>query len=153
MNTHPFDELSAYVDGALSPEDATEIAVHLAECAHCREVVGDLLAVRDVIQSVPAPSPHPAILPRTLARLERRRWRAAVLRRRWIAVFSAAAAIAILLQLPLFPSPGTDRRSGAAYFRQHAELTLTHPMVDVTLASYLSSPLPYSPIDEPAGAR
>jgi len=153
VNTHPFDELSAYVDGALSPEDATEIAVHLAECAHCREVVGDLLTVRDVIRSVSTPSPHPAILPRTLARLERTRWRAAAMRHWWIAVLTAAAAVALLLQLPFFPSPGTDRRSGAAYFREHAELTLTHPMVDVTLASYLSSPLPYGPIDEPAGAR
>jgi hypothetical protein len=79
-----------------------------------------------------------------------------VIRRRWIAVISTAvtaAAIGLLLQVPVSPTPAADRASSATYFQSHAELTLTHPMTDVTLASYLSSPLPYDSLEEPSGVR
>lgn len=33
---HLTDQLSAYLDGILTPEDAAAVASHLAECAECR---------------------------------------------------------------------------------------------------------------------
>ena len=44
--THEWtDRLSEYHDGCLSPEDATAVEAHLAECAECAEVLDGLRAV------------------------------------------------------------------------------------------------------------
>jgi hypothetical protein len=73
-----------------------------------------------------------------------------VLVRRWIAAVSVAGLIGLVLQLPVWPAP-TAHHTGAKYFREHAQWTLTHPMTDVTLATYLSSPLPYEHVEDLTG--
>jgi hypothetical protein len=42
--THPIDKelVMAYLDGELTPEQASRIAIHLEQCAECREVAADL---------------------------------------------------------------------------------------------------------------
>jgi hypothetical protein len=54
----------------------------------------------------------------------------------------AAAAAAVILLWPLAPGPSAAH-NGTRYFRRHAEMTQTLPIPDVSLASYLSTPLPY----------
>jgi anti-sigma factor RsiW len=146
MAGHPADALSAYVDGTLTPPEAAEIAAHLAECDHCRAVVDDLLTVRSLLRSLPAPAPHPSLLPRTLARLRDRRRQPRSLG--WgLALVLGAAVAALVLQWPMMPTPGRGAPSSAWYFQRQAEMALTHPMTDVTLTSYLSSSLPYDPAE------
>lgn len=140
MDAHPAEHLTAYADGALTPEEAAEIAAHLASCASCREMLDDLVAVRELLRSIPDPLPHPAALPRTLARLQRRRiprWLAG-----WAVIGAVAAAALLLLQVRVLP-PLHDPGTSAWYFQQHARLSSTQPMADLTLSSYLSSGLPY----------
>src|SRR5438552_2777524 len=75
---HLTDQLSAYLDGTLTPEDAAAVASHLAECAECRGTLDDLQAVRNLLHTVPSRAPHPSLLPRTLAGrcgASSRRWR------------------------------------------------------------------------------
>lgn len=139
---HLTDQLTAYLDGTLTPEDAAAVAAHLAECAECRGTLDDLQAVRNLLHSVSDRAPHPSLLPRTLARIGAATRRSAV--PRWIATLAAAAAaVALLLQIRLLPSPHPDRAAGIGYFQQHAEFAVLHPMADLALASYLGSTLPY----------
>lgn len=109
MRSHPSDQLSAYVDGELTLEEASEIAAHLAECAHCREVVSDLRTVPMLLCSLPEPSPAPSFLLRTRARLEATHARKPGLPRWLIAGAVAAAAAALLVLLPLSPPAGGAR--------------------------------------------
>lgn len=153
MPGHPSDQLTAYADGTLAPEDAAEIAAHLAECAHCHDVLDDLLAVRTLLRALPEHAPHPALLPRTLARLDARRSERFLLPRWAVALAIGVASVALALQLRILPTQ-QDPYGGAWYFQTHAQLAATHPMADVTLTSYLSSVLPYEPFQvtpEPPG--
>jgi len=47
MNTHPVtsEDVMAYLDGELSPKDAAEMAVHLAQCRACQDTAADLQSV------------------------------------------------------------------------------------------------------------
>jgi len=144
---HLTDQLSAYLDGTLTPEEAAAVASHLAECAECRGTLDDLQAVRNLLRVVPDRAPHPSLLPRTLARVGAAPHRKAA--PRWmIAAAGAAVGLALLLQVRLLPTPHTDRAAGIWYFQQHAVFAAAHPMTDVALASYLSSVLPYEVLRE-----
>ncbi|MDR7414852.1 MAG: zf-HC2 domain-containing protein [Armatimonadota bacterium] len=136
---HPQDLLSAYVDGALSAEEATRLAAHLAVCASCREVVEDLLAVRALLRQVPQPHPRPGALAGTLRRLEGKASPAPRIRR-LLPVLLAASALALLLYLPWpFVPPGIDRTT---HLQHHARITLTHPLADAALNAFLAVPFP-----------
>jgi anti-sigma factor RsiW len=47
MNTHPVtsEDVMAYLDGELSPKDAAEMAIHLAQCRTCQDTAADLQSV------------------------------------------------------------------------------------------------------------
>jgi hypothetical protein len=47
MNNHPVtsEDVMAYLDGELSPKDAAEMAVHLAQCRTCQDTAADLQSV------------------------------------------------------------------------------------------------------------
>ncbi len=150
MDQHLGSQLTAYADGTLTADDAVEVAAHLATCGACREMLDDLLAVRTLLHAVHAPEPHPAVLPQTLARLDRRRGSYAL--RKWIAVAAATAAAALLLQIPVMP-PLHDPGTSVWYFQQHAQLSSIHPMADMTLSSYLGSALPYASAPQPPGVE
>ncbi|HVH31111.1 MAG TPA: zf-HC2 domain-containing protein, partial [bacterium] len=132
---HLSTELTAYLDGTLTAEEASAVAAHLAECAGCRATLDDLRAVRTLLHGVPSLRPDPAALARTLARIERVETRQ-IFPRWLIAVATTAAGIALLLQLrvPTAP-PQYNRVSPLWYFQQQAEFAAVHPMADVTLTS------------------
>lgn len=79
MSMHPeIEDIAAYVEGTLPPEERTVLEAHLAECSDCRLVATDAsLLVRDEIR--------------------RRRWVVAVP----AAAVAAAAALALFVILPL----------------------------------------------------
>lgn len=91
--THPKDDLTAYLDGALAPARRAEVEAHLAGCAACRAEHGRLaLAVTALGALLPPPEPshffstrlaarlaaEPAPRAGALARLLAWRWRLAV---------------------------------------------------------------------------
>lgn len=148
MILHLSHELTGYLDGTLTAEEASGVAAHLAECTECRVALDDLRAVRSLLRTVPPILPHPAALSRTLSRIALVETRRTV--PRWlIAVATMAAGIGLLLQLrvPTAP-PQSTRVSPLWYFQQQAEFAAAHPMADVTLTSYLSSALPYETFPE-----
>ncbi|MDR7523146.1 MAG: zf-HC2 domain-containing protein [Armatimonadota bacterium] len=148
MDEHPSDLLSAYADGALPQGQAAEVAAHLVECDRCRTVVDDLQEVQTMLHSIPRPSPDPSLLPRTLARLEGRNRRSRFVMRWRIAAAVAMGGAVLALLWPVTPVPSAEHGTGTWYFRQHAEMALIHPVEDVSLASYLSTPLPYRAVEE-----
>ena len=52
---HPIadQELSAYVDGQLSPDARARVEQHIESCAACRETVDELRALRSALQALP----------------------------------------------------------------------------------------------------
>lgn len=151
MSQHPSEQLTAYADGSLPPDGASEIAAHLAECAHCHAVVEDLQAVRTLLRSLPETPSRSLLLPQTLNRLNQI---AATRLRfpRWVVpAMVGAATLAFIFQLPALPPPHPDARYGIKYFQRQAEIAAAHPMADTTLFSYLSSTLPYELPEERSG--
>lgn len=142
MDEHPGDRLTAYVDGTLPSEEAAGVAAHLAECAQCHAMLEDLLAVRRLLRDVAGPEPHPSLLPRTLARLEATRQRR-LARPRWTVAGVALGAVGLAVLLNLPSVHGLEAGLPAPYFQQYAEAAMSHPLADMTLAGYLTNPLPY----------
>ncbi len=70
--THPHEDLTAFVDGALPPERAAEVARHLDACEACRAEkarLGSAIAALGALP--PAPEPSPFFETRLAARLAR----------------------------------------------------------------------------------
>lgn len=109
------DRLSEYLDGGLSPEEATTIEAHLTECDECSEVLGELRSVmararaledappsRDLWEGIrdgisPAEAPEVVDLANRIAGVERTRRRVS---------FSVPQLVAAALAL-VFASGGT----------------------------------------------
>lgn len=68
MTTHWIDRLSEYHDGELAPAELAACDAHLAECAECREALGELrgviVAARADRDTMPATDLWPGILAR-----------------------------------------------------------------------------------------
>jgi anti-sigma factor RsiW len=61
---HPFGDLSAYLDGALSPEARTSVQAHLDTCALCRTRLAELRGTARLIAALPMPVPSRSLVPR-----------------------------------------------------------------------------------------
>lgn len=64
MIQHLQEQLSAYVDDALAPEERRAVETHLAECAQCRMQLAELRAVSGLLASLPQPVPRRSLVPR-----------------------------------------------------------------------------------------
>jgi hypothetical protein len=121
---HPFGDLSAYLDGALSTEDQTSVQAHLDTCALCRTRLAELRGTARLIAALPMPVPSRSLVPRVSVPI----WLAPL---RTLTTFASGAAIflfiatAILTSFPRAAStsagsaPAADavsapQRSGAA---------------------------------------
>ena len=120
--------IQADVDGELLPADAARVAAHVAACADCAEVQGQLLALTDQFRAATLYRPAPdALRAAVLRRLDATgedltpgrtgSWRAglmAILRNplRLAAPFGTGFALAAILLLVLLP-PGRDDLTGA----------------------------------------
>lgn len=69
MNTtaHPRDQLSSYLDGALTPAERAAVDAHLATCADCRARLVELRGVTTLLGSLPEPVPSRRLVPRIAA--------------------------------------------------------------------------------------
>jgi anti-sigma factor RsiW len=99
--THPREDLTALLDGALAPERATAVEAHLDACPSCRAEVERLRAGLAALAALPpAPEPPPFFAARLEARLREERARPRGLAR-WlprprVLAWSGAAAAAAL---------------------------------------------------------
>jgi len=82
---HPFGDLSAYLDNALSAEARTSVQAHLDTCALCRTRLAELRGTARLIAALPMPVPSRSLVPRVSVPL----WMVAL--RTFSTVASAAA--------------------------------------------------------------
>ena len=61
---HPFGDLSAYLDDALSSEDRTSVQAHLDTCGLCRTRLAELRGTARLIAALPMPVPSRSLVPR-----------------------------------------------------------------------------------------
>ena len=61
---HPFGDLSAYLDGALSSEARASVQAHLDTCALCRTRLADLRGTAQLIAGLPKLVPSRSLVPR-----------------------------------------------------------------------------------------
>ena len=89
---HPFGDLSAYLDGALSSEARASVQAHLDTCAQCRTRLAELRGTARLIAALPMPVPSRSLVPRVSVPF----WLAPL---RTISTFASGAAIFLFLAL------------------------------------------------------
>lgn len=108
---HPFGDLSAYLDGALSPEASASAQAHLDTCALCRTRLAELRGTARLIAALPMPVPSRSLVPRVSVPF----WLAPL---RTFSTFASGAAIFLFLAsavLSSFPrAVGTSAGAPAA---------------------------------------
>lgn len=108
---HPFGDLSAYLDEALSSEDRTSVQAHLDTCGLCRSRLAELRGTARLIAALPMPVPSRSLIPRVSVPI----WLAPL---RTFSTFASGAAIFLFIAtaiLTTFPrAVGTSAGSAAA---------------------------------------
>jgi anti-sigma factor RsiW len=107
---HPFGDLSAYLDGALSSEARASVQAHLDTCALCRTRLAELRGTARLIAALPMPVPSRRLVPRVSIPV----WLAPL---RTISTFASGAAIFLFLAsavLSSFPRPMSAGSAPAA---------------------------------------
>ena len=103
---HPFDDLSAYLDEALSPQARASVQAHLDTCALCRTRLAELRGTARFIAALPMPVPSRSLVPRVSIPI----WVAPL---RTLSTFASGAALflflasAVLSSLPQLTSAGS----------------------------------------------
>ena len=131
--SHPVEQLTAYLDGALAPGERDEVAAHLAGCAACRAEHDRLAAALRLLARLPAaPEPSPTFDQRFLARLARERSGAGTRRAglagrrgwRWLAPALAGAAAAAVVVYA-----GARHRADERFIAEHLDLFENYELV------------------------
>jgi len=103
---HPFGDLSAYLDGALSSEARASVQAHLDTCALCRTRLAELRGTARLIAALPMRVPSRSLVPRVSVPF----WLAPL---RTFSTFASGAAIflflasAVIAYFPRAQSAGT----------------------------------------------
>lgn len=137
-------QLSAYLDRELTPEQEEVVRRHLSGCDACQADLARLGEVKRLLSAVPD-RPSPDLWPQVRIALAGERARRAawwtVWRERPAAAFAAAAAVVLLLLLPLVRGQIDRLRAaefGADLFvREHAIIAAADPLVDRAYLSLL----------------
>ena len=106
---HPFDDLSAYLDGALSSEARSSVQAHLNTCALCRTRLAELRGTARLIAALPMPVPSRSLVPRVSVPV----WLAPL---RTFSTFASGAAIFLFLAsavIASFPRAQSAATAGA----------------------------------------
>ncbi|MDJ0922999.1 MAG: zf-HC2 domain-containing protein [Acidimicrobiia bacterium] len=101
-DTHPGEQLSAYLDGQLTTTEYDFVSSHLDWCTDCRLELHELDAARTAVRSLPGLEP-PEFLSVHRERIERERWT----RRRVVTAGVGIAAAAALFFATFGPSSGS----------------------------------------------
>jgi putative zinc finger protein len=102
---HPFGDLSAYLDNALSSEARASVQAHLDTCALCRTRLAELRGTARLIAELPMPVPSRSLVPRVSVPV----WLAPL---RTFSTFASGAAIFVFLASAVLSS--FPRATGAA---------------------------------------
>lgn len=84
--SHPGELLSAWLDGEVTPDESDLVRLHLGTCDDCRREIGDLVAARRAVRSLPMLESSAFVVPP----------RSGAAPSRWRAVAAVAATVAVL---------------------------------------------------------
>jgi hypothetical protein len=110
-------ELSAYLDGELTPPQRAEVEAHLASCPRCQEELAELKTLAAGVAALPKLEPAPQFLAevrRKIARSDKPEpmiWRDYLFRPVWLKVpleVAALIAIAVFVQRHQGPTPANE---------------------------------------------
>lgn len=107
---HPFGDLSAYMDDALSSEARASVQAHLDTCALCRTRLSELRSTARLIAALPMSLPSRSLVPRVSVPV----WLAPL---RTLSTFASGAAVLLFLAASLiafFPRAESAATAGAA---------------------------------------
>jgi anti-sigma factor RsiW len=104
---HPFGDLSAYLDNALSSEARASVQAHLDTCALCRTRVAELRGTARLIAALPMPLPSRSLVPRISVPL----WLAPL---RTFSTFATGAAVFLFLATAVVTSFPRATSAGSA---------------------------------------
>ena len=104
---HPFGDLSAYLDRALSPEARASVQAHLDTCAICRTRLAELRGTARLIAALPMPVPSRSLVPRVSAPV----WMVAL---RTFSTLASAAAILLFVVSAAISSFPRAQSAGSA---------------------------------------
>jgi anti-sigma factor RsiW len=131
------DELTAFIDGELSPARHAQVAAHLETCAPCRSTEALLRGALAKVAQLPGVPPSPALRRQVLARVDalppplRERLRA--LLRPWVwapALGLAAAAVVVMAGVSLRAPAGLEEAdAGALELASNLELVEDYEVV------------------------
>ena len=113
---HPFGDLSAYLDNALSSEAQAVVQAHLDTCALCRTRLAELRGAARLIAALPMPVPSRSLVPRISVPF----WLAPL---RTFSTFASGAAIFLFLAsavIAYFPRAQSSATAGAPALAQPA---------------------------------
>lgn len=113
---HPFGDLSAYLDDALSSEARASVQAHLGTCALCRTRLAELRGTARLIAALPMPMPSRSLVPRISVPF----WLAPL---RTFSTFASGAAIFLFLAsavIAYFPRAQSSATGGAPALAQPA---------------------------------
>lgn len=91
-DVHVLDDLSAYLDGELSPVEQARVEAHLDTCPHCHARLDQLRAAARLVAALPSPQPSRSLVPRVTER-----WNGLRLVRSISAIATGAFLFAFLL--------------------------------------------------------
>jgi len=104
---HPFGDLSAYLDEALSPEARASVQAHLDTCALCRTRLAELRGTARLMAALPMPVPSRSLVPRVSVPI----WMTAL--RTFSTVASAAAIFLFIVSAAISSFPRFTSTAGA----------------------------------------
>ncbi len=162
-------QLSAYLDGELTAQEADEVRAHLADCTACRADLAQLQSVKALLGHLPERFAPPDLWASIRTQVDRptEAWMVSVsqvlrgaFRRPALAV-AAAALIAVLVAVPLVRGRLDRLRAGELgpelYVHEHALASAADPFLDRAylglLISDASLALVGAPREEPKAAR
>ena len=119
---HPFGDLSAYVDSALSSEARASVQAHLDTCALCRTRLAELRGTARLIAALPMPVPSRSLVPRVSVPF----WLAPL---RTFSTFASGLAIFVFVATAVISSfpRATSTSAGSAPAAAPAPNTLSAP--------------------------
>jgi len=129
---HPFGDLSAYLDEALSPEARASVQAHLDTCALCRTRLAELRGTARLIAALPMPVPSRSLVPRVSIPI----WVAPL---RTFSTFASGAAILVFLASAALSSFPRMTSAGSAPAAAPAPNTLSAPQASSGAAAASST--------------
>jgi len=117
--THPDDQLAAYVDGSLAPEERSVVEAHLEGCVRCRDEVALAAGARTALAELAGPVDVPAEVGRPA--IDEAARRGADVRTatdhprwyRWVGGVAAAAAVVLGIAITIPALRGGDADTSA----------------------------------------